>query len=87
MADHSSDLDAPEFVATSTSARQLFLLLRCISFGDKVQMQISDEGVRFSVEDSAAMEGMRFVGFTSLPLLKLSQAWRSYGKAYSPVMY
>lgn len=87
MADHNSDLDMPEFVATSTSARQLFLLLRCINFGDKVQMQISDEGVRFSVEDSAVMEGMRFNGSTSLPLLNSSQAWRSYGKAYSPVIY
>ena len=57
MADHNDEIDNPEFVATSTSARQLFLLLRCISFGDKVQLQISDEGMRFSVEDSAVMEG------------------------------
>jgi cell cycle checkpoint protein len=56
--DHDNDAETPDFVATSTSARQLFLLLRCISFGDKVQMQILDDGLRFSVEDSAVMEGI-----------------------------
>jgi cell cycle checkpoint protein len=57
MENHSHDSESPAFVATSTSARQLFMLLRCISFGDKVQMHISDDGVRFSVEDSSVMEG------------------------------
>jgi cell cycle checkpoint protein len=67
MTDHDNDTETPDFAATSTSARQLFLLLRCISFGDKVQMQILDDGVRFSVEDSAVMEGifcMLVAGFT-----------------------
>jgi cell cycle checkpoint protein len=45
------------FAATSNSARQLLLILRCIGFGDKCQVHISDDGVRFSVEDSRAMEG------------------------------
>lgn len=49
------------FSAVSSSARQLFLLLRCISFAPKVQVQISDEGMRFSVEDSSVMEGMAFL--------------------------
>jgi len=49
------------FAATSNSARQLLVLLRCIGLGDKCQVQISDDGVRFSVEDSRAMEGMAFL--------------------------
>jgi len=53
--------EAPMFSAVSSSARQLFLLLRCISFAPKVQVQISDEGMRFSVEDSSVMEGMAFL--------------------------
>jgi Repair protein Rad1/Rec1/Rad17 len=87
MADQNVDPDTPEFVATSTSAKQLFLLLRCISFGDKVQMQISDEGVRFSVEDSAVMEGMGSRKYPPFYMLRLSQAWHSCEKAYSPVIY
>lgn len=53
--------DAPLFSAVSSSARQLFLLLRCISFAPKAQVQISGEGIRFSIEDSAVMEGMAFL--------------------------
>jgi cell cycle checkpoint protein len=54
-------MDTPYFVATSTSARQLFLLLRCIAFGDKVQMQITPDGLSFSVEESSVMEAMIFL--------------------------
>jgi cell cycle checkpoint protein len=53
--------DRPIFNAVSSSARQLFLLLRCISFAQKVQVQISAEGLRFSVGESSVMEGMVFL--------------------------
>lgn len=45
------------FSAVTNSARQLFVLLRCIGFAPKVQVQISEEGLRFNVEDSSIMEG------------------------------
>jgi cell cycle checkpoint protein len=65
-------MDTPYFVATSTSARQLFLLLRCIAFGDKVQMQITPDGLSFSVEESSVMEAMVFLNknlFSSFALV------------------
>jgi len=49
--------DAPIFKAVSSSARQLFQLLNCISFAPKVQVQISSEGLRFAVEESRVMQG------------------------------
>jgi cell cycle checkpoint protein len=59
MAD--ADVDPPIFSAVSSSARQLYLLLRCIGFANKAQVQISDEGLRFSVSDSSVLEGMVFL--------------------------
>jgi cell cycle checkpoint protein len=47
----------PIFRAVSSSARQLFQLLNCIRFAPKVQVQISEEGLRFAVEDSKVMQG------------------------------
>jgi len=43
--------------AVSSSARQLYLLLRCINFTSKAQVQILKEGLRFSVETSRVMQG------------------------------
>ncbi|OCK76724.1 Rad1-domain-containing protein [Lepidopterella palustris CBS 459.81] len=57
-ADHQ---ELPVFNAVSGSARQLYLLLRCISFADKAQVQITEEGLRFSVEESSIMEGLAFL--------------------------
>ncbi|TKA61747.1 hypothetical protein B0A49_11049 [Cryomyces minteri] len=53
--------DKPVFSAVSSSARQLFILLRCISFGPKTHVDISPLGIRFSVEDSSVMEGHAFL--------------------------
>lgn len=50
--------ERPIFTAVSGSARQLFQLLRCISFAPKAQVQISKEGLRFTVEDSRVMQGL-----------------------------
>ena len=55
-----ADDQAPMFSAVSNSARQLYLLLRCISFASKTQVQITEEGLRFSAEDSSVMEGSVF---------------------------
>jgi cell cycle checkpoint protein len=49
--------DIPIFKAVSSSARQLFQLLNCIRFATKAQVQISNEGLRFSVEESRVMQG------------------------------
>ena len=49
--------DAPLFSAVSSSARQLFQLLRCISFASKAQVRISKKGLRFTVEESQVMQG------------------------------
>jgi cell cycle checkpoint protein len=51
------DEELPLFNAVSSSARHLYLLLRCIGFSSKAQVQISEEGLRFSVQESSVMEG------------------------------
>lgn len=68
--------ERPLFSAVSSSARQLYLLLRCISFSEKAQVQISEEGLRFSVEESSVMEGLAFLDkslFTSYQYNSLPQ--------------
>lgn len=52
---------APIFTAVSSSARQLLLLLRCISFAKKAQVRISADGVRFSTEEGSIMEAFVFL--------------------------
>ncbi|KAI9744473.1 MAG: ssDNA endodeoxyribonuclease [Claussenomyces sp. TS43310] len=52
---------APIFKAVSSSARQLFQLLNCIRFATKAQVQITQEGIRFAVEESRAMQGIAFI--------------------------
>lgn len=54
----SGDADGPPiFKAVSGSARQLYQLLNCIRFAPKTQVQISNEGLRFAVEESRVMQG------------------------------
>lgn len=56
------------FTASTHSARQLQLLLRCISFSPKAQVRISSDGLRFSTEEGSAMEAFVFLSkdlFTS----------------------
>lgn len=47
----------PVFKAVSSSARQLFQLLNCIRFAPKAHVQISNQGLRFAVEDSRVLQG------------------------------
>ena len=43
--------------AVSGSARQIFQLLRCLNFVSKAQIQITKDGLRFTVEESQVMQG------------------------------
>jgi cell cycle checkpoint protein len=52
------DHDAlPVLTAVSSSARQLYLLLRCITFANKAHVTLSEEGLKFSVSEGSSMEG------------------------------
>ncbi|RMZ67398.1 hypothetical protein GMOD_00001314 [Pyrenophora seminiperda CCB06] len=51
------DQGAPILTAVSSSARQLFLLLRCVAFSNKAHVQISDIGIKLAVDDASIMEG------------------------------
>jgi cell cycle checkpoint protein len=52
------DEDAPPILtAVSSSARQLYLLLRCITFANKAHVTLSEEGLKFSVSEGSSMEG------------------------------
>ena len=51
----------PIFTAISTSARQLYLLLRCIAFSQRAEVQITQQGMRFSVEEARVIQGLTFL--------------------------
>ncbi|KAJ4365500.1 checkpoint clamp complex protein Rad1 [Ascochyta clinopodiicola] len=53
--------DSPVLTAVSSSARQLFTLLRCVAFASKAHVQLSDEGLKFSVDEASAMEASAFL--------------------------
>jgi cell cycle checkpoint protein len=50
--------EAPILTAVSSSARQLFMLLRCIAFSTKAHVQIGEEGLKLSVDEASVLEGM-----------------------------
>ena len=49
--------DPPILTAVSSSARQLYVLLRCIAFSTKAHVQIGEEGLKVSVDEASIMEG------------------------------
>lgn len=51
----------PIFTAVSSNANHLYTLLRCIGFAPKASVQITPEGIRFSVEESRVMQGLAFL--------------------------
>ncbi|KAL9007033.1 MAG: hypothetical protein Q9188_000237 [Gyalolechia gomerana] len=53
--------EEPLFTAVSVSARQLFQLLKCINFAQKAQVRITEEGLRFTVEESRVIQGIAFL--------------------------
>jgi hypothetical protein len=52
-----ADCEPPVLTAVSSSARQLFMLLRCIAFSSKAHVTISEEGLKLAVNDASVMEG------------------------------
>ncbi|KAK7545024.1 Rad1/Rec1/Rad17 [Phyllosticta citribraziliensis] len=48
---------SPIFSAVSSSARQLFILLRCISFAPRARLRISKDGLSFTVEENRVAQG------------------------------
>ncbi|KAF1831163.1 Rad1-domain-containing protein [Decorospora gaudefroyi] len=55
------DEEPPVLTAVSSSARQLYLLLRCIAFSNKAHVQISDLGLKLAVDEASAMEASAFL--------------------------
>src|ERR1700742_4636860 len=51
----------PIFTATSTSARQLYSLLRCIAFSQRAEVEINQQGIKFSVEEARVVQGLTFL--------------------------
>lgn len=63
---------APLFSAVSSSARQLFQLLRCISFASKAEVRITKEGLRFTVEEFQVMQGESPLALVSAQMLSIT---------------
>ncbi|USP79321.1 DNA damage checkpoint control protein rad1 [Curvularia clavata] len=55
------DQETPVLTAVSSSARQLYQLLRCIAFSNKAHVQISDIGLKLAVDEASVMEASAFL--------------------------
>ncbi|KAE8148286.1 Rad1/Rec1/Rad17 [Aspergillus avenaceus] len=54
--------DAPLiFSAVSSNAHHLYTLLQCIGFAPKATVQITPDGIRFSVEEGRVIQGLAFL--------------------------
>ncbi|KAK6820984.1 hypothetical protein PG987_015384 [Apiospora arundinis] len=51
----------PLFKAIASSTRQIYQLLKCISFTAKVHVQITQDGIRFAADHSRVMQGVAFL--------------------------
>jgi cell cycle checkpoint protein len=51
----------PILVAVSSNANHLYTLLRCVGFASKASVQITAEGIRFSVEEGRVLQGLAFL--------------------------
>ncbi|KAI9892121.1 MAG: ssDNA endodeoxyribonuclease [Vezdaea aestivalis] len=58
------DRSSPIFDAVANSPKQLFQLLRCVSFSSKAKVEISSKGLKFQVEDSRAVQASVILGET-----------------------
>lgn len=52
---------APLFTGVSNNAHHLYTLLSCIGFASKATVQITPDGVRFSVEEARVVQGLAFL--------------------------
>ncbi|KAJ5086703.1 hypothetical protein NUU61_008010 [Penicillium alfredii] len=51
----------PLFAGVSNNAHHLYTLLSCIGFASKATVQITPDGLRFSVEESRVIQGLAFL--------------------------
>lgn len=51
----------PIFTAVSSNAHHLYTLLQCIGFAHKASVQITPDGIRFSVEEGRVIQGLAFL--------------------------
>lgn len=51
----------PIFSAVSSNAHHLYTLLQCIGFASQVTIQITPDGIRFSVEEGRVVQGLAFI--------------------------
>ncbi|OXV11798.1 hypothetical protein Egran_00443 [Elaphomyces granulatus] len=51
----------PIFTAVSSNANHFYTLLRCVGFAAKASVQITPDGLRFSVEEGRVMQGLAFL--------------------------
>ncbi|KAL4913396.1 repair protein Rad1/Rec1/Rad17-domain-containing protein [Aspergillus aurantiobrunneus] len=51
----------PIFTAVSSNAHQLYTLLHCINFSQNAIVQITPDGIRFSVEEGRVVQGLAFL--------------------------
>ncbi|KAI5920720.1 repair protein Rad1/Rec1/Rad17 [Camillea tinctor] len=51
----------PLFRAVASSTRQIYQLLKCISFSPKVHVELTQDGIRFSADHARVMQGMAFL--------------------------
>ncbi|KAK7962708.1 uncharacterized protein PG986_003533 [Apiospora aurea] len=57
----SGSTQPPLFKAIASSTRQIYQLLKCISFTAKVHVQITQDGIRFAADHSRVMQGVAFL--------------------------
>ncbi|RAL17182.1 putative DNA repair protein Rad1 [Aspergillus homomorphus CBS 101889] len=51
----------PIFTAVSSNAHHLYTLLQCIGFAPKATVQLTPDGIRFSVEEARTVQGLAFL--------------------------
>ena len=51
----------PLFAGVSNNAHHLYTLLSCIGFASKATVQITPDGLRFSVEEGRVIQGLAFL--------------------------
>ena len=74
----------PLLTTTTTTARHLYVLLRTLSFAPKTHVQISSGGLRFSVDDSRAMQGLAFLDKTLFTHYHYDQSMLSSSQENAP---
>jgi len=67
----------PILTAVSSSVHQFHRLLRCINISTKAQVQISPDGLRFSVEDARVIQGVAFLEKTLFTSYRFDQPART----------